>query len=93
MGAEQWQAYREFLELVKEGLLKLRDEKTVMSETLRRHRSILERAYVKVNAKHPKARLMSLWDRLRIPKPLSAYARYQREPDPSTGKDTLSRSS
>jgi len=88
---EQWLGFREFLETVRDGLQQLREEQLPPHLTFKRHQQILEKAYLKVNSAHPKAKIMSLWDRLQIPAPLAAYARYQREYDPTTSKDIYSR--
>lgn len=91
VGPAEWQSYAEFLEYVAAELRKLRDLHLKAYVNFKRHREIIQAAYLQVNTAHPQARLYSLWDRINVPQAIAAYSPYKRDIDFDSFLDTLHR--
>jgi len=91
VGPAEWQSYAQFLEDVTAELRKVRELHLPAYVNFKRHREIIQAAYLKVNTARPQARLYSLWDRINIRQALAAYSPYKRDLDPTSLQDTLHR--
>ena len=78
----QWKTYRYFLSLLKEGIDKIETSITTHKNQMylfqKLIRESMDKAYIGLTDEE---KLKNLWDRLRIPKPISPFADYRRATD------------
>lgn len=82
----QWQVYKVFLSLLKEGIQKIEESIESHKNQMFLFQKLIRESLDKANAGlKPKEKLMNLWDRLGIVKPINPFADYRR----STSEDEL----
>jgi hypothetical protein len=89
VSAEAWDNYRDFLDLVKQGMNALKASEVSDDKKYSYFHAVIKNAVSQVNERRPAGTLYNLWDRLEIQGYIGAYSNFVKRMDRAKKVDTV----